>query len=174
MCFDLVWTYGKKTYVYGFNPLPADAAEQTCRALGGRLIVLRSRDEREQLWKELVNQSFVPTPVSVWIGLSKGPVSGVADAGIDGDASDAASGGGTASGWIWDDDASADAYPSPWGWGRPHTGESTRAYLYSEQPAASDNTLARNDGPMPAALPYVCELDVGDGGAALPAATGDR
>jgi hypothetical protein len=30
--------------------------------------------------------------------------------------------------------------------------------LLNEQPAASDDTTARTDGPMPTTLPYVCEV----------------
>jgi hypothetical protein len=146
-CFDLVWTLGTKTYVYVAAPSPADEAEAACRGLGGRLVVLRSRDEREQLWKELGKQMLVPA--SVWIGLS---VAGGSDAGAS-DASPAS--------WKWDDDASVAAYESPWGYAQPRTqaNRSPRAYLATEQPAASDNTTARNDGlPTPAALPFVCEV----------------
>jgi hypothetical protein len=168
-CVDLVWNYGEKTYVYGGVPVSADAAEQACRALGGRLVVLGSRDEREQLWKELGlgNNVLLRPSTGVWIGLSKSSGAVAGDGGT-GDAGnglpDAASSAGT---WTWDDDAAVDIYPSPWGFNRPKTGDpdlSTRAYLYNEQPMASDDTLARNDGPMPTALPYVCELDVVDGG----------
>jgi hypothetical protein len=151
-CIELVWTQGAKSYVYAAAPLPADQAEAACQGMGGRLVVLRSRDEREQLWKELGKLTAVP--VKVWIGLS--------EAFIDGGASDASSptDGAVSGGWRWDDDASDDAYVSQWGYDQPKTtaNHSQRAYLMSEQPAASDDTLARNDGPMPAALPYVCEV----------------
>jgi hypothetical protein len=155
-CIDLVWTLGTKSYVYVAAPLPANRAESTCRGLGGRLVVLRSRDEREQLWKELGKQ--MPVPPSVWIGLSETSGGAGADGGF-GDASAADAAG--ASVWVWDDDASVDAYVSPWGYDQPRTtaNRSQRAYLMNEQPAASDDTTARNEGPVPeAGLSYVCEV----------------
>jgi hypothetical protein len=150
-CIQLVWTYGTKSYVYGAVPLSADEAEQTCHGLGGRLMVLGSRDEREQLWKELGKLTVVPP--AVWVGFSQPSVSG--DAG----ARDAGNNDGAIP-WVWDDDAGANAYPSPWGYNRPTAAanHSTRAYLIREPTQQSDNTLARDDGPMPTSLPYVCEL----------------
>jgi hypothetical protein len=155
-CIDLVWTHGTKSYVYGAQSLPADQAEAACRGMGGRLVVLRSRDEREQLWKEL-GKLTSGVGVSVWIGLSE-VASTVGDAGTS-DGSPPADG--SAPGvWVWDDDAGVDAYVSPWGYDSPRTyaNHSLRAYLLNEQPAASDDTMARNDGPMPPMLPYVCEV----------------
>jgi hypothetical protein len=151
-CIELVWTHGAKSYVYSAFSVTADQAEAACRGMGGSLVVLRSRDEREQLWKEL-GKLTSGVPPKIWIGLSET----VVDAG----ASDATPADGAATSvWRWDDDASDDAYASPWGWDQPKTtaNRSSRAYLMNEQPAASDNTLARTDGPMPAALPYVCEV----------------
>jgi hypothetical protein len=162
-CLDVVWTHGKKTYVYGLVPLSADAAEQTCRALGGRLVVLGSRDEREQLSKAI---GKVGIPMSkVWIGLAQPTTTGAADSGDAAIGADA--GGPTSTDWIWDDDASLDAYPPPWGWARPQTNgiTSTRAFLTYEEPPQSDDSLARNDAPMLPALPYVCEVPVADAGA---------
>jgi len=157
ICIHLVWTYGTKSYVYGAVPLSADDGEQACHGLGGRLVVLGSRDEREQLWKELGKLTVVPP--AVWVGLSQRSVGGVAGT------PDAGRGDATTE-WVWDDDASADAYPSEWGFNRPMTGSnrSTRAYLIREPTQQSDNTLARDDGPMPTSLPYVCEV-AGDAGA---------
>jgi hypothetical protein len=150
-CIDLVWTHGTKSYVYSAVPLPADQAEAACRSMNGSLVVLRSGDEREQLWKEL-GKLTSGVPPKIWIGLSET----VVDAG----ASDAmpADGAG-ASVWRWDDDASVDAYTSQWGYDQPRTTGiySQRAYLMNQQPAASDDTLARTDG-MWTALPYVCEV----------------
>jgi hypothetical protein len=155
-CIDLVWTQGTKSYVYGAEALTADEAEAACRGIGGRLVVLRSRDEREQLWKEL-GKLTSGVPGSVWIGLSEVVVSG-GDAGVS-DGSTAADSS-AASVWVWDDDAGVDAYVSPWGYDQPRTtAHSPRAYLLNEQPQASDDTTARTDPLVaPGTLPYVCEV----------------
>jgi hypothetical protein len=168
VCIDLVWTYGKKSYVYSAQPTTADEAEQACDQLGpgGRLVVFQSRDEREQLWKQLER---VGMPPAIWIGLSQiGPSDGgMPDAADAGDAGDA----GTIrpTGWLWDDDAAPDAHPSPWAESEPRTsgaGLTSRAYGWKEGiPVGSDDTLARNDAlALDATLPYVCEIAVGDGG----------
>lgn len=142
ICLNLVATYGAKAYVYQSSPLPWLDAEAQCRGLGGTLVVLGSRDEREQLWLELSRLS-VPPP-RVWIGLAPG-------AGPSGDAS--------APTWRWDDGTSGDApdaHPPPWGVGQP--AGSTPAFLYhsSTQPPI-DDTLARTDSTIKT-LPYVCQL----------------
>jgi hypothetical protein len=154
-CIDLVWTLGTKSYVYGVVPLSASDAELTCAVLGGRLVVLGSRDEREQLWKQLSKLTVVPT--ALWIGLSQAGAAAPGDGGPDG----AATADATATGpWTWDDDAAVSAYPSAWAYARPTpaANHATRAYLLKEEPPGSDDTLARNDGPMPQMLPYVCEV----------------
>jgi hypothetical protein len=122
----------------------ADDAENDCRSMGGTLVVLQSRDEREQLWREL---SRLPpgnggTPAFIWIGLSL----------ADGGSPDAGP-------WVWDDDAAADAYPSPWGDGQP-SGVFGRAYLTQNiQLPPIDDSLGRNALKDPATkFQYVCQL----------------
>jgi cysteine-rich repeat protein len=140
-CFDLRFTYGSKTYVYVKLAAPADAAEQQCESLGGTLVVLQSRDEREQLWKELARMSGAGLPTTIWIGLS------IADG---------------ASDWTWADDASLDAYAPPWGDRQPKDG-GARAYLFQNNgsPALVDETLARVETTA-LFLPYVCQLPARD------------
>jgi hypothetical protein len=138
-CIELAWTASSKRYVYFHNAAPPDgvdgSAEQTCASLGGSLVVLQSRDEREQLWKAV---GATQAQSELWIGLS------VPD-------------GGTS--WVWDDDASADAYPPPWGIRMPREPGGSRAYLFQNggTPAIVDDTLARNPG-APADFPFVCQL----------------
>jgi len=142
VCIDLVATHGAKSYVYDDQPATPDMAQQTCQSLGGRLVVLDSRDEREQLWLELSKLTESPSPSAIWIGLSFEP-----DAG----------GGPT---WVWDDGLPADARPPAWGDHEPHalsTSTSTRAYLEHFATPPLDDTLARNDGPV-GTLPFVCEI----------------
>jgi hypothetical protein len=140
VCFDLAWTFGTKHYVYVRPVATADQAEAHCASLGGTLVVLRSRDEREQLWHELQRMP-VPTPDSVWIGLSSD------DAGN----------------WMWDDEAGVDAYPSPWGASKPNS-VGTRArvsQLPLDQPPPLDNTLADNDINSQTTLSFVCQVPAG-------------
>jgi len=143
ICFDLVWTYGIKRYLYVSATASADDADSRCRAIGGKLVVLQSRDEREQLWNELGRlPAGIKAPSAIWIGLA------LRDGGSPG----------LASGWIWDDDASADAYPSPWGEREPRQSNSRRAYLlnFTGPPTILDQTLARDL--LDVNLSYVCEL----------------
>lgn len=137
-CLELAWTSGSKRYVYFHNSFPSDgpdaSAEGTCTSLGGSLVVLQSRDEREQLWRAVgANQ----TQSFLWIGLS------LPEGGNE---------------WVWDDDASMDAYPPPWGDGWPHAFGPSRAYLFQNggTPARSDDTLARNTTVQ--FFPFVCQL----------------
>jgi hypothetical protein len=145
VCFDLVVTRGQKHYLYSAVPASPDTAAQACAALGGRLVVLRSRDEREQLWWQ-VNQLVQPLPpVSFWVGLS------AFDAGVGPD--------GAVTTWIWDDGTPADALDAnapPWGDRQPAwPGATPRAYLRAFA-GEIDDTLARNDVAQ-LALPFVCE-----------------
>jgi hypothetical protein len=138
ICIDLVVTYSTKTYVYESAMSTWTDAEARCRGLGGTLVVLQSRDEREQLWREL-SRLPVPPP-RIWIGLALGPVP-AGDAG--------------APTWIWDDGTNADAYPSPWGEGQPSG--STPAFLsHSSTQPPVDDTLAHTDATVHV-LPYVCQ-----------------
>ena len=152
ICIDLVKTHGAKGYVYQANRATPDNASRACIALGGRLVVLQSRDEREQLWREL-SRLTVP-PSAVWIGLSQvSPGSYQAPQGT----------------WAWDDRTPAEgagAYPSEWATGQPlrfGRGGTTRAFLYHDNHApAIDDTLARNEPTLTISgtLPYVCEIPV--------------
>jgi Lectin C-type domain len=146
ICIDIVKTLGQKTYVYQAQPTSAALAAAACAALGGSLVVLQSRDEREQLWRELSRLTVVPT--AVWIGLTQvTPASRHVSAA-----------------WQWDDSTPADgpdaAYPSEWATGQPQDG-TTRAFLY-QSPSASpvDDTLASSDPSLTPSdmLPYVCEI----------------
>ena len=138
-CITLVATYDTKTYVYESLPLAWTDAETHCHSLGGTLVVLASRDEREQLWLEL--SRLHAAPARVWIGLAPAASPDRPDASI----------------WIWDDGADApDAHPSPWGIGQP--GRPAPAFLLhaATQPPV-DDTLAHTD-PTVSALPYVCQV----------------
>jgi hypothetical protein len=149
ICGDLVATRAAKRYVLVTQPATADAAAQACAVLGGRLVVLQSRDEREQLWLQLSRSA--PQVFRVWIGLSQ------SDAGPEDDSG--------AASWVWDDGTQADvpgAYASAWGDRMPAIpGTTSRAYLRAFT-GEIDDTLARNDEPAQTigTMPFVCELPV--------------
>jgi hypothetical protein len=164
-CFDLVWTYGKKRYLYRASPATWDAAKQACDRLGGRLPVLQSRDEREQLWSALAQVSGAPH--QVWIGLSS------VDGGLGFIGQEQPD-------WIWEDGTLAPArgvgaYPSQWSVREPTQailGGTNHAYLSQQTLLGVDDTLARNDPPVPnnlslpsnaMNLPYVCEFTTAAG-----------
>jgi hypothetical protein len=136
VCIDLVWTHAQKRYVFVSTKTSGDDAETQCAALGGTLVVLQSRDEREQLWHELAHMAGRTPPGSIWIGLS-----------LRGGA------------WVWEDDASPDAYPPPWGDKQPG-GNGSRAYLVETlmPPTPVDTTLAKNDVDALTLLPFVCQV----------------
>ena len=140
VCIDLVWTHAQKRYVYVPTAKGADEAEKICGDSGGTLVVLQSRDEREQLWHELTRMTGNKVPGSFWIGLSQ-----------------------RGGAWVWDDDAGVDAYPSPWGEKQP-AGNGTHAYLIQTltPPAPVDSTLAKADVSVTNTLPFVCQVPVLD------------
>ena len=157
ICIELVATHGRKRYVFQASPVTADEAKRQCELSGGKLAVLESREEREQLWHEFSH--LMAPPASIWIGLAR---SGA-------DTADAGEGG--LPDWIWDDGTRAegpDAYPSPWGEGQPSdaglgAGPPTanlgprRAFLNNDT-LVVDNTLARDVGRTTS--PFVCQLPV--------------
>lgn len=148
ICIDLVATHGAKRYVYVQDQVTADQARQACAAMAGRLVVLRSRDEREQLWRELSH--LAAPPPAVWIGLSEVSTTTVT---IYRRRTPTLA-------WLWDNGQPVAAYPSEWGNGQPLSRTpgatvSTRAYLW-QQPN-EDDTLAHTEATFQT-LPYVCEI----------------
>ncbi len=116
--------------------------------MAGRLVVLRSRDEREQLWRELSH--LAAPPPAVWIGLSEVSTTTVT---IYRRRTPTLA-------WLWDNGQPVAAYPSEWGNGQPLSRTpgatvSTRAYLW-QQPN-EDDTLAHTEATFQT-LPYVCEI----------------
>jgi Lectin C-type domain len=140
-CIDVPFTYPTKSYVYVHAGLSPEMAELACRTMGGTLVVLQSRDEREQIWKQLALTPNVP--LDVWIGLS------LSDGGVPANPAS----------WIWDDDAGGTTYPSPWAVGEPH-GPATRGYLNNTTatPIPIDNTLAHSHSAVMSSFDYVCQL----------------
>lgn len=109
ICFTLPQTSGAKTYLVAVSPADPETADTTCRFLdGGSLVVLDSREEREQLAREIyLRNSFGQQ--ELWIGLH-------ADGGT----------------WAWDDGVAATAgaiRPLPWGNAQPEGGATARAFI---------------------------------------------
>lgn len=151
ICIALVATQASKRYVYQSAALPPAQAQASCHDLGGTLVVLQSRDEREELWLELSRLPVAPS--RFWVGVSA-------------DASDASAADADAQppSWIWDDDASAaDAYASPWGIRQPASPGQAFLQHFSADVHPVDDTLARVD-PAFTALPFVCQIPLGDAG----------
>jgi hypothetical protein len=147
VCIQVVATYGLKQYLYVSELVTATQARASCRALGGRLVVLRSREEREELWHELA--TLTSPPSSIWIGLGQSGVSTISDGGT---ANDVA--------WVWEDGMPVGTYPSPWGANEPKP-DTTGAWAYESAAGTVDTTLAFADAHPASARTFVCEFDSG-------------
>jgi hypothetical protein len=157
LCLDIPFTHGQKRYVYMTRRATADLATQECAMQGGSLVVLQSRDEREQLWYEIAASRapglLPPTgyALDVWIGLSF-----------------------SNGAWTWADDAGDDAYPSPWTSTSPTDAGTSAALEYSVSPTLFDTTLAQNAIDPNRPITYLCQISVatdgGDAGDAGPPA----
>lgn len=135
-CTNVVATAGKKTYLVTLSNASSEDARASCEAQGGRLVVLSTREEREQLVREI--RVLLPPPSSIWIGLSRSASS---------------------PGFTWDDGQPEATYPSPWGADQPPAGATGRAYLVLDD-NAFDTQLAYVETSPEAQRPFVCERDV--------------
>lgn len=98
-CFTLPATYPGKRYEYFSQAQSWDVAASYCAGLKGSLLVVQTRDEREELWEALLK--LPSAPLRIWLGLT-----------FDG----------SANVWTWDDGVNADdpdGYPEPWGVNQP-------------------------------------------------------
>jgi hypothetical protein len=133
-CFTVAATETEKSYALLPTKWSAADAVQHCSVFGGRLIVFRSREEREQVGLEIGTQNVLAGASDYWIGLAVG-----------------ASGG-----WGWDGDAGG-LDPPPWGLSQPPITVNARAYVLVA-PGAIDSELARAQM-TPAETHYaLCEL----------------
>jgi hypothetical protein len=124
LCLTVAATQGVKRYVIVPTPMEANDAVIACAGQGGRLVVLGSAEEREQLGYEvgLQLQHALPATAALWIGLSTNLEDG---------------------GWGWDEPAAG--MSPPWGIGQPsQSGPASRAYVLVEpQQDILDSELAR-------------------------------
>ncbi len=132
-CITLRATFGTKRYVYVSTPATAASAKSSCIENGGTLVVLETREEREQLAHELLH--LVPaTPTAVWIGLTRKSV---------------------IEPWLWEDRQALEAHPIVWGDREPKVRGLSAAMAI--KPGIFDTQLARADDGT-SLLTYVCEL----------------
>jgi hypothetical protein len=146
-CTTIPVTVGRKRYVISIEQVTADEAYAECKARygvdRGSLVLLETREEREQLIYEIRKRFTQPT--SFWIGLA------LTDGGA----------------WTWDDGVADEetTRPRPWGDLQPNDAEigAGRAFLsIPEEPLKRvhfDTQLAYSDDGQGAAArrQYVCE-----------------
>ena len=133
-------TGGAKTYLVVVSSADPATAALACGFIkGGSLVVLDSREEREQLAHELINRK--PSELQeLWIGLS------TTDAGA----------------WVWEDGLPADgvagARPLPWGNAQPPTGAIGRAFMRVSTLTYDTQLAFADDGGAPRL--FICQLPV--------------
>lgn len=135
-CSAIPFTLGKKRYlVYLENAArdAAGAARECARYDGGRLVVFDSREEREQLAREVLALGVL-TPFTAWIGV-------VNDGGA----------------WAWDDGQPVDdaGRPSPWGAAQPSV-NTGRAFIRIGT-SFIDSQLAQANADDATPRPFICE-----------------
>jgi hypothetical protein len=167
-CFSVQAT--SKRYLYHPAATTALAAEAYCRGFldagTGRLVVLESRPEREQVIYELrqlhllqvqLSQGGTAIPAGFWIGLS-GAVT-TRDGGVTYDAGAAG-----ALDWVWDDGVRASASstgsrPAVWGNHEPPAKTTLPSRAYIQFVSTYDTGLAstRSNNDESQTFPFVCE-----------------
>ncbi|MBX3219424.1 MAG: C-type lectin domain-containing protein [Labilithrix sp.] len=142
LCTTIQATVGSKRYVIWQFPETADGAKALCETSypGGSLVVFDSREEREQLVREIVQRLRSPLEqLEVWIGLSH-----------------------TNGTWTWDDGRPADGAerPLPWGKGQPTPQSSGRAFLRVAETFDTQLAQSDEDAMAPAQRVFVCQRPV--------------
>jgi hypothetical protein len=136
ICFTVPRTAGDKTYLVAVSPADPETADTTCRFLdGGSLVVLESREEREQLAHEIVKRN-PDIEQQLWIGLH-------ADGGA----------------WAWDDGVVAAAGATralPWGNAQPQGGPNARAFIRVGATTYDTQLAYADDGGGGARL-FICQ-----------------
>lgn len=137
-CFNVLRTAGKKTYLLGVDTLTASEANATCKSLDGRLAVLESAEEREQIARELVLRYPTDQETTYWLGLTS-----------------------TGASWQWDDGepaTDASVRRLPWGDKQPAIVDaSATARAYMRIANIYDVSLAYGDDDATMRRRYLCE-----------------
>lgn len=136
-CFTLPRTAGDKTYLVAVSATDPETAAQSCAGLdGGSLVVLGTREEREQLAHEIAARYPDLVDQQLWIGL-------VEDGGA----------------WTWEDGVAAAqgaSRPLPWGNAQPDGGPGARAYMRLVSTAYDTQLAYADDGARTPRL-YICQ-----------------
>lgn len=130
-----------KRYLFVSERATASEADTQCRKLSsGSLVVFESREEREQLMRELAEMTLPLPPSRFWIGLAR---SSDADAG-----------------WIWDDGTPATPsgiYPLPWADSEPKPGIGVARAFADRNLSSYDRQLAHVSDQATTQDSYVCQ-----------------
>jgi hypothetical protein len=128
-----------KRYLFVSERATASEAERQCRKLSsGRLVVFESREEREELMRELAGMTVPVPPARFWIGLAR--------------SSDA--------GWTWDDGTPAGPgglYPLPWADSEPKPGAGAARAFADRSLSSYDRQLAHVSDQANTQDSYVCQ-----------------
>jgi hypothetical protein len=138
LCATLASTAGRKRYVISLSPATAEQADLSCSGYeGGSLVVFESREEREELAREI--RALLPAleqhpVVTAWIGLAK-----------------------TDDAWRWDDGRPEDAgRPLPWANAQPAPASKGRAYMRLDVHAFDTQLAVAGDDDSTPRL-FVCQ-----------------
>jgi hypothetical protein len=133
ICVTLAAT--SKKYIYVPTETAADDARTFCRSLAnGNLVLFDTREEREELVRELARFIGPGEEVDFWIGIAAGE----------------------GGGFVWDDGKPETARPSAWGFDAGAASTSARAFVSVQGKNPIDQGLAHAD-PGTSSYPFVCE-----------------
>jgi hypothetical protein len=134
VCFDVPATAGIKRYLLVPNAVRADDARGSCETAEGTLVAFDSREEREQVAREVALPRVAAAVDSFWIGLATGGDGGP---------------------WAWEGDASTALLP--WGEREPVL-PGGRAFVRIV-PTTTDSELAHAAGPDEV-HPVLCQIPI--------------
>jgi hypothetical protein len=124
-------TEGRKRYFLGLTVVDAVAAVANCTGLGGELVRFESREEREQVAREITKLRGEGT---YWIGLSLDATST----------------------WNWDGETSDAGRPTVWGNNQPSGDGDRRAFLRLGPEFDTQLAYTTDGTPAPALRGYIC------------------
>jgi hypothetical protein len=138
LCATIPITLGQKRYVLSPAPAVADEARRLCETTyaDGGLVMFESREEREQLVREIAAR--LPPPVELWIGLA-----------FDDDAG----------AWTWDDGKllGSGSGPRPLPWGEDQPVSSTGRAFLRVVTDRFDTELAGTDPDLKSTRVFACQ-----------------
>ena len=133
ICITLAKTQGKKRYLFAPSEATADDARGSCDSLGGHLVLLDTREEREQLSREIARVAG-DDGASFWVGLA------ATDAGT----------------YVWDDGQPESARPPVFGIDAGALSSAGRVFVSLRGTNPIDQGLGHADVPQ-SMHTYVCQ-----------------